>query len=323
MRKTRSKKEQSRKKIIILRTIFLRLSTFLILLGLVFVSAFIWRNLKKSVWDGKNNINFVIQADRTLIYSYHPNDEILNIISLPDNLRMPVIKDYGEYQLRNIYQLGEMEKIGGGELLKMSMQNFFNAPIDGWIIGPGNKDLEKGKLTSLYVCLLAGKCKTSFSLRDLLRIFSKTGSLKFNQISLVKIEETVLIRKENLADGSDILKLESSLVDDFSQRYFADKRILTEGLRINVINGTDYPGLAKKAGGLIKNIGGETISSEETDKIFEKTLVYFADEEWKKSYTLQKIKQLFQAEEVLLDEQIAADIKVILGKNYVNKHYLK
>ncbi|GAG39189.1 unnamed protein product, partial [marine sediment metagenome] len=159
----------------------------------------------------------------------------------------------------------------------MSLQNFFLVPVDGYIIkvqGSTPKggqarfkvqggDLEKGGLTSLYFCLLTRKCETNFTWWDLMRIFNNFNKLKFNQINLVDIDETVLFKKEKLADGSEASKLETSLIDDFCQKYFTDKNFLNEGLKISVFNATYYPGLAKNCGRLLKNIGGDIISSKD------------------------------------------------------------
>lgn len=180
MRETKKDKKKIRKTLKkTLKHIFLRFFTFLILAGIFFLLYFIYQSSKKSVWNGKNNINFVIQAERTFIYSYHPDDEILNIISLPNDLFIETAKGYGEYKLKNIYQLGGVEKIGGGELLVRSLQSFFIIPIDGYIVKlktqnsklKTNESLEKGRLASLYLCLLTKKCESNFSWRDLIKNF--------------------------------------------------------------------------------------------------------------------------------------------------------
>jgi len=325
MRKTKKEKIKVRK---IIKNILSRFFTLLVL-GFVFILLYsVYQGFRKSTWDGKNNINFVIQGERTFIYSYHPGDEILNIISLPNNLFIETAKGYGEYELKNIYQLGEGEEIGGGDLLVMSLQNFFTVPIDGYIVKiPDSKfeiqnvSLEKARLSSLYFCLLTRDCKTDLGLWSLIRVFNNLGKLKFNQIDLTKIEETILFKKEKIADGSEVLRLESLQIDDFSQMFFTDKKFLNEGLKINVLNATYHPGLAKNASCLLRNIGGDIINNRDADDVFDNSVLYYADQKYEKSYSLNKIRQIFRIKKVLFDPQIKGDIKVILGKDFLNKFY--
>lgn len=326
MRKT--SRDNKKKVIKVITDIFSRL-LILLLLGLIFFLPFsIYQGIKKSVWDGKNNINLVIQGERIFIYTYHPDDEILNIISLPNDLYLETARGYGEYKLKNIYQLGGVEKIGGGELLRMSLQNLFVAPIDGQIIKikneklkMKNKNLEKGKLTSLYLCLLTRRCETNLSVWDLIRVFSHLNKLKFNNINLVKIEETILFKKEKLADGSEVFRLETLQIDDFSQRYFTDKKFLNEGLKLSILNATNYPGLAKNVSRLLKNIGGEMVSSKDADQVFDRSILYYSNEEQKKTYSFKKISQIFQIEQVLWDSQIEGDVRLVLGKDYLERYF--
>jgi hypothetical protein len=283
-----------------------------------------YQSLRQSVWDGENNLNFVIQAEeRIFLYSYHPQDDLLNIISLPENLLIELAKDYGEYQLKNIYRLGEMEKIGGGRLLQMSLQNFFKVPLEGEFISPSNTGLEKGKLSSLYLCLLVKRCETSLNWWDLTRIFSQFSQLKLNQVRLLKIEETNLFKKERLADQSEAMRLETSLIDDFSQKYFTDKNFLNAGLKISVVNATHYAGLAKASSRLLKNIGGEVITSEDADQVSDQSFIYYAEEGQRESYSVKKISQIFQIKQILFKPETEGDIVIFLGKDFLDSFYLQ
>jgi len=332
MRKTRKDKKKVKK---VIKNIFFRLLILLVLGGICLLLFFLCQGFKKSVWDGKNNINLVIQMERTFIYTFHPDDEILNIISLPNDLYLETAREYGEYKLKNIYQLGEVEKVGGGELLRMSLQNLFVVPIDGYIVKTPkiqsaswrtksqSENLEKGRLTSLYFCLLTRNYETNLSGWDLIRVFNHLNKLKFNNINLVKIEETILFKKEELADGSEVFRLETLQIDDFSQKQFTDKHFLNEGLKLSVFNATNYSGLAKNASRLLKNIGGEIVSSKDEDQTFERSILYYNNEEQKKTYSFKKIRQIFQIEEVLLDSEIEGDVRLVLGRDYLERYYLK
>ena len=111
------------------------------------------------------------------------------------------------------------------------------------------------------------------------------------------------------------------MVDDFSQRYFTDKRFLEEGVKISVFNATHYPGLAKNCSRLLKNIGGEIVNSKDSKQVFDRSILYYADQEQEQSYSFKKICQIFKIEEVVFDPEIGSDIKVVLGKDFVEGYF--
>jgi len=279
-----------------------------------------WRTNRQSVWDGEHNFNFVVRGERVYIFSYQPADEVLNIISLPSDLFLPVAKGYGNYKLENIPQLGELEKMEAGELLRMSLQNFLAVPIDGFIFfnncRPGEIEDQKFSL-----CLIGQKCRTNLSWWDLLRFKFRQNRLKLNQIRTLAIEEECLLKKEKLADGSEIFSLETSLIDDFSQRYFSEKDILTAGLKITVANESSAVGLAKKAGRLLKNIGAEIVINEKTDQHSLQSLLYYREKAYQKSYSFQKMVQVFGVKETIFDPQMRADLNLVLGEDFSQFFY--
>lgn len=111
------------------------------------------------------------------------------------------------------------------------------------------------------------------------------------------------------------------LVDDFSQKYFTDKRFLEEGVKISVFNAAHYTGLAKNCSRLLKNMGGEIVSSKDSKQTFDYSMLYYAHQEQKQSYSFKKICQIFKIEEVIFDPEIEGDIKVVLGKDFAERYY--
>jgi len=109
---------------------------FLILffLILLFVLFFIINSLKHFSWHGKHSFNLVIQNQKVMIFSFHPKDDLLNILIIDPHVYLPVVRGYGSYKIANIFKLGELEKIGGGELLSLSLQKFFAIPIDAYLV---------------------------------------------------------------------------------------------------------------------------------------------------------------------------------------------
>lgn len=312
----------------IIRSVFSRLTICLFFCLLIFSFYFLFQGIRKSCWDGEHNFNFIVQGDKTLVFSYHPEDEALNIISFPNKLYIETAKGYGEYRLEKITQLGEMEKIGAGELLKKSLQNYLGAPIDGYVISNkktklkiNDESLEKGKTGSLLSAVLSGQAESSLGIWDLLRFFFQARKLKLNQLRLIEIENTVLFQKTKLADQSGVYKLDESLLLEFTPKYFTDKGFLNERLKISVYNATNYPGVAKNTGRMLKNIGGEILFSADAPEARDDSIIYYSKKELIESYTFNKIKQILEIEKAEFDPQAQGDIVIFLGKSFLECFY--
>lgn len=314
------------------RTIIKRLFIFLIklsLLTLFFLGlAVFFQGWRHSVWNGHNNFNFVIWQDKTLIYSYHPDDASLKIISLPNELSLAAAKGYGDYKLQNIPALGEQEKIGAGKLLSLSLQNFFLAPIDGYVIQLKSQkskvkteELEKGKLYFLASCFVNKNCQSNLSWWDLIRISLAINRLKLNQIIYLDIQEAGLVKKAVLADKSEVFILEDFGVDEFSQKIFLDRALGEQDYKVSVVNATNFPGLAKNMSRFLTNIGVHVILSEDADQNQELTYLYFQDEKAGKSAFVARLGQIFGMPKKERRLDIKGDVAIVLGNDFVRCFY--
>lgn len=296
----------------------------LIIVFFIFILFLIWKSWKKAIWDGKHQLNFVVQAGQVMVFSLHPEDSILNILTISPETHIPVARNFGEYQIGNIYQLGELEKIDGGELLRLSLQEFLAVPIDGQIIVKNpklkvqsqNESLEQGKLFPLYFCLLKRNCKTNLTWWDLTRVFLKINQLKPGQIKTIDFDQTGIIKEKILPDNSTILQPDYLVIDQLSFKLFSDKSALDERITVSVLNGTSRPGLAKKVARLVKNLGAEIISTGNTNNNFKKSVIYYSNEKIKDSYTLSRLVKTLQITKIEKNNQIKGDINLLLGEDF-------
>jgi len=280
-----------------------------------------YKSIKKAKWDGKNNLNLVIESEDIYLLSLHPQDELVYIIRLPPNLWLPSARGYGDYQLRNIYHLGELEEVGGGKLLMYSLQNFFKVSFDGYCTGLGENNFKNGKINKIFFSSLKRKTDCSLSAWEMLSFFWINRKLGISQNHYLDLGESDLLKKEKMADSTSVFKLEEMLIDDFSQKYFTDTKIIEEGLRLAVVNGTEKPGLAKHTAGMLKNIGFEIIDSGNTENKMKTTKVFYGKEAIKESYSLQKIIEVFELEKANKKEKINGDIEIVIGQDFLKKYF--
>ncbi len=289
----------------------------LLLIWIGFVS---FQTINQAVWDGKHQLNFVIQSEQIIVFSYHPEDQFLNILAIPKSTHIEVAKNFGAYQIGNIYNLGNMEKIDGGELLLMSLRNFFGVPIDGYIkidnCNIGSRMLIEANLLPILGCLTKGKIVSNFNFWDFVRFIPKLHSLALSQIKTINFLQTGMLQEEVLPDNSLILLPDYPRIDNLVLELFGDKTALNEAVTIKVSNGTEVSGLAKEVGRLIKNFGAELVGTDDAGTLYNESVLYYRDAKIKNSYTFRKIKQIFKVKKLIHHDQIETDINLIVGNNY-------
>jgi hypothetical protein len=294
---------------------------FIIIFALLFLFFALLKSRKQAIWDSKYQLNFVLQADKVMVYSFHPEDNLLNILIIPEKTHIPVVGGFGDYQIGNIYELGKLEKIGGGELLSLSLQSLLAAPIDGYIkLQPTYKikseTLAKGELLPLLTFYLQGRINTNFSWWDIINLVRKTRGLDIGQVKTVDFLTTGLIKKEILPDKSIILQPDYLRIDELSLELFSDKHALKERISVSVANGTNTPGLAKEAGRLIKNFGAELVNTGDVADNYNNSIIYYRSQSVKNSYTFNKLVKLFKIKEIKADNLMGEEIGLIIGSEF-------
>lgn len=302
--------------------VFVRAATVFCIFIILFLGFKIWQTFKKSLWDGRHEVNFIVQAQEVVIFSFNPEKNFLNILRIPGNAYIPLAKGYGEYRITNIYKLGEMEKIGGGELLSSSIQRFLAIPIDGWVKLKEEKKLAGDKLLPVFLLVLKRQAKTNLSWWDLWRLFWQTKNLAIDQINEVDLKRTNFVSRQTLADGSEVFKFETTSVDDLTIKLFSDERVLEEDLQVIVLNGTDHSGLANDMARVIKNLGAELIGVKDHSLEINRSQIFCQSRTQATSYTAQRLAKSFDMElknEKLNEQEV--DLVIVLGEDFWQKFY--
>lgn len=105
---------------------------FLLLLIILAGMSFLISNARGSVWDGRSFIGVVYQKDNEIkLTTWLPEFEQIYEWPLSGNLVVEVPRNFGQYQLKNVFRLGQLDK-RGGELLMRTVQNNLGVPVSGW-----------------------------------------------------------------------------------------------------------------------------------------------------------------------------------------------
>lgn len=277
---------------------------------------------KSYIWDGEFNLNLAVKKNSSVsVISYNPKEKRIVLLKIPETVVVEVPGEFGEWQLRSVYDLGETNKKGEGiDLLKQTIVTFLGIPIDGFLdMGDLNEVFDTDAVLEflrenlIFSLTSFSKIKTDLTLWELIRLKMGIASTRFDKVE--KLDLTKVLDKGNLADGTEVfladpVKLDSMLTG------FADAAIKAEHKTIAIFNATERIALAQKASRIITNMGGNVIITANAPQKQDRSLVL-----GEKSLSLKRINQVFNLSGIIEQEgenivSSRAQINVILGKDF-------
>lgn len=307
----------------------------IILIGLGYKIYGVWH---QRLWYGQNRLNLVVETQPIFVVSLAPGEK-LAILLIPDDTFVEVIRDFGFYRIKSIYNLGELYESNevtkynlgqlegrGGELLLGSTQEFLGVPLDGYAlmenlklkVGQDGETVKKLLLSQIWLLLKSGH-KTNLTAWDLIVFWWQLKKIRPSKITLVDLGQLDVCSETTLADGSRAVKADLERLNQVVSQLFEDEKIGVEDLAISVLNGTGRPGLAKRGARLISNLGGQVVEIGDWQPAVSNCQLRGAKPQVK-SYTAQKLKSIFNCQ--WSTEDLAghrADLVVILGEDYWQK----
>lgn len=264
-------------------------------------------------WNGDFNINLISRSEKISLISFSPKKGEIVIVNIPDELFLEAAHGFGNWQLRSIYGLGESQKeIGGNKLLKDSLSSFFALPIEVVVEGDLALMISQKQLSPIKTL---AKLKSDLSLFDLIRLQFGLSKVRFDKIKEINLDQDFGLEKDILADGTVVYSADFIRLDQFLSEV-SDPAIVSEHKTIAVFNSTNHPLLAQKAARLITNLGGDVIIVSNGKNKYQKTATF-----GEKSKTLERIKQIFEANDTIgpEDEDLVssrAQINLFLGEDF-------
>lgn len=238
-------------------------------------------------------INLVLAGKESIsIFSLEGKDSRLT--KLPFQKKVVLPRGFGEYELGKVYRLGELEK-RGGQLILETFRSSLNLPVVGYLYqdtfsaSDFNSPADFIRMVSLAV---KKKVKTNLSLVELLTLYFRGKRLS---LALFK---------------------EGEYKEDGLSEIFKDKSVRQEALAVEILNGTQHPMLAQKAGIFWENLGGWVIRVGDYDKQLTNSLLIIRGE-LRECYSGKVLMNFFKPELVQMDEsESRADMTLILGEDY-------
>lgn len=309
--------------------------SLLLLLLVVFLSFSIVKTISKVQLNFHGRTTVVLNTIPVLLLSFEPKNKLI-IISLPSNIYLQVPRGFGSYKLSSIWDLGDLEKsVGGGRLLKETIEEFIGIPVDGWLgwkignyhIGSQEEDIisSKNRLTSWKYLVkpketlaLFKNVQTNLNLLDLVWFWWQIKLTRFDKMNYIDLSHTEVLSKLTLADKSEVVTVNPLALDYFLKELFYDAKIINEHIGIEVLNGTDQAGLANRFSRLITNLGGNIITLGNSDQRIDQCLI-IGEKKILESYTGQRFINIFNCKKIIQKPESRADLQIVVGDDYYRK----
>lgn len=323
------------------KTFVLPLAAFIFLSGLFYFCLSLYKINKASIFDGKNQINIIIDLKQILLCIYKPESQSLSILILPENLYVKVPFSLGYYKISTVWNLNRLvsskyKQTSGGKLLKRTIEDNLFFSTDGWIKDKESLNLNSHpkidkktiknflKQNSGFFGLLAivarinqrNKQETNLSIFDFFRSFLSLAKVRDDKIAIENLDKWPVLETKKLSDGTVVQtineeKLRANLAD-----FFSNETIKNEGLQISVINANETGGVGKKAANIISFFSGSVIQVKSAEKTIPKTSCEVRNREVLKTQTFKKIKSIFNCQVKDLNDNERSDINLIIGLDY-------
>jgi hypothetical protein len=224
--------------------------TFLVL------SVFLYLRLSTKYWNGYDKMAFVFQNQEGTV-GVTILDPVLNeetTLIIPGDTEVKVAREYGTLRIKNVWQLGVNEKLGG-TLLADTLTSGFLFPTNLW----SDHDLR-----DVWKFVFTTKA-TNIPFGD--RLAAGIFSLKVTGIDRTEIDlaKNQFLHKQVLADGKQGYVV-SGPVSGRLTVYFADNALADKNLKFSLTDATGSFGVADRVGQVLEVLGGKVVAVDKVPK---------------------------------------------------------
>lgn len=218
----------------------------------IILSVVLYLNLSTRYWNGHNKMSFVFQNSegKVGVVILDPLLDEQTTLIIPEDTEVAVARGYGTLRIKNVWQLGVNEKLGGKLLAQTITQNFL-FPTNLW------SDYDMG---NVWKFVFMAK-QTNISFGD--RLAAGMFALRVNGIDKTEIDLGLsqFLQKQKLTDGKPGY-ITTGNVGGRLTVYFADNNFADKNLKFGLVDATGSFGVASKVGQILEVLGGKVVEVE-------------------------------------------------------------
>ncbi len=282
---------------------------FLIPLAILLL-AYLFLKVNTHVWNGRDKVALVYRnasGDVSVSVADPILSEVTTLI-IPAETQVDVARNYGTFRIKNVWQLGINEKIGGDLLAETVTRNFL-FPVFLWTERPTGLDSGGTGAILKFIFFPGG---TNIAFGDRLRIGLFSLNLQDSDHNVIDLGKSQFLEKKVLDDGEAGYILSGQI----SQRltaYFSDNEIGESNIKVNITDATGTPGVSEKLGEILQVVGGKVVSIDKKSTADETDCVVTGGN----TPAVKKIANLFSCK--IGSSKSSFDLDIRVGKAFAKR----
>lgn len=243
----------------------------------------------------------------------------VNIYNIPTHVNYEIPGKFGNEEFSKMFALGAMNSenalVSGTDLINRSIFKLFGFKVDRFLLVDSSQEAffdklwREGGSINIFnlksVSNFQNTLQTNLNLKELNNLLSFINSLPQDRI----IDSTNTPKSFN----------DTSAFDETIKEETYESFVAEEKKNIAILNGTNYSGLATFGSRVVKNIGGRVVAVNNTEKIYEKSVIVAQDPN---SQTAAFLSRVFRIPNIIRKEEARSyneneidrsDVTVIFG----------
>jgi hypothetical protein len=270
---------------------------------ILILSVFLYLQLSTKYWNGHDKFAFVFQAAEDNI-GVKILDPVLNeetTLIIPGDTEVTVARGYGTLRIKNVWQLGVNEKLGG-TLLAETLTDTFLFPTNLW------SDMD---ITNVWKFIFSPKA-TNIPFGD--RLSAGIFALRVLEIDKTEIDlaKSQFLAKKTLADGKPGFVLTGSVSSRLTV-YFSDNNFADKNLKFSLSDATGSYGVADGVGKILEVLGGKVVAVDKKPQDKSLDCEVFGQN----SKAVSKVATLFSCKKI--SEKSNFDLEMKMGSKFAKR----
>ena len=227
---------------------------FIVLFTLVF---FLLISLRTRFWNTSGKLALVVnQEENILVYIFDKELKEITEITIPGSTEVVVSRQLGTWKIGSVWKLGVNEKLDG-KLLAETLTRHFKLPVFAWADKEAQGFIEGGPLSLIKAVIFP--YKTNLLIGDRLKIGIFAASVSEFNREEIDFRESSFLKKVTLVDGGEGYILSGQIPTNITS-LFSDSQLVTQEVKVAIIDATGSYGIGEGFGEIIEVMGGKIVA---------------------------------------------------------------
>lgn len=270
---------------------------------LLIASVWIFLKLDTKYWNGSDKFDYVYRRGNgdIVVTVLDPKLSESTTLIIPGDTQVDVAGNFGTLRLKNVWQLGLNEKLGGSLLAATVSKNFL-MPVFLW------SGADAGTIKFIFAPV-----NTNIPLGDRIAMTIFSLQVKSVNSTTVDLGKSQFLKKVNLSDGLPGYILSGPVSERITVN-FSDNDFADQSLKVDVVDATGTAGSANTVGQIIEVMGGKVVSVDRKEASPNTDCTVLGNN----SKIVKKIATLFGC--TTSKEKSVFDLEIRLGVLFANRY---